>query len=506
MLGLGSGVTLGSALTHGIERADVLEISPEVVQASRFFEPENGAALRDPRTRLIIGDGRTHILRSRARYDAIISEPSNPWMAGIAALFTREFFEAAKARLTPGGVLCQWAHTYDISGDDLKSIVATFTAVFPDATLWLVGDGDVLLIGSNQPLLAQVAALPARLAARSGAAANLAGVGVKDAFALTSLLIAEGPGVVAYSSGARLQTDDHAPVEFTGPRAVFSRGGPDNSAALRALAAERPVPAAVEARRTASAASWRDRGWMLYEASAPGAAWADFETAVRLNPRDARALDGLVRAAAVTGRQDQTLRALQTAAAPVDHLEAQVALSRLLASGGRVDEAARVAFTMVERQPSNVAALEQLASVLADVGDRERLLPVVTRLRAVAPTADATRYYAASLLFMEGRTELAIGEARALVTGNPTHAKGYNLLGAALATAGRRDEAREAFQASLRADPRDPSAYTNLALLELEGGNPAAGMQRLAEALTLDPSSPAAREAFDRELARAPRR
>jgi Flp pilus assembly protein TadD len=107
---------------------------------------------------------------------------------------------------------------------------------------------------------------------------------------------------------------------------------------------------------------------------------------------------------------------------------------------------------------------------------------------------------------MDGRAEQAVGEARTLVTGNPTHAKGYNLLGAALATLGRRDEAREAFQASIRVDPRDPSTYTNLALLELEGGNQTAGLQRLAEALTLDPASPAAREAFTREIARAPRR
>ncbi len=506
VLGLGSGVTLGSALTHPIERADVLEISPEVVEASRFFEPENGAALRDLRTRLILGDGRTHILLGREKYDAIISEPSNPWMAGIAALFTREFFEAAKARLTPGGVLCQWAHTYDISGDDLKSIVGTFATVFPDATLWLVGNGDILLIGSNQPLVDQVAALPERLAARAQAAANLAGVGAKDAFALTSLLIAEGAGIEAFSRGAPLQTDDHAPVEFTGPRAVFSRGGADNSAGLRALAAERPVAVAVEARRQASGAAWRDRGWMLFEASAPAAAWADFETAVRLDPRDTRALEGLVRAAGLAGKQGETLRTLQNAAAPLEHLEAQVALSRFLASGGRIEDAARVAFSAAERQPSSVPALEQLASVLADVGDRERLLPVVSRLRAIAPTADATRYYSASLLFMEGRTDPAIGEAQALVTANPTHAKGYNLLGAALATTGRRDEAREAFQASLKADPRDPSTYTNLALLELEGGNRSAGLQRLAEALTLDPTATAAREAFDRELARPPGR
>lgn len=502
VLGLGSGVTLGSALTHGLERADVLEISPEVVQASRFFDPENGGALRDPRTRLLVGDGRTHIRLARTTYDTIISEPSNPWMAGIAALFTREFFEAAKARLSPGGVLCQWAHTYDISADDLKSIVATFAAVFPDGTLWLVGDGDVLLIGSNGALTDAIAALPGRLAARPEVVANLATVGVRDAFALTSMLIADGPGLRAYAGSARLQTDDYAPVEFTGPRTVFSRGGVDNAAALKALAAEHPVAAAVEARKSATSAEWRNRGWMLLDASAAVSAWSDFESAVRLDPRDVRALDGLIRAGGLGNRAGDTARVLTELSADPTHVEAQVALSRLLASTGQLDRAAQVAFAAAERQPSNLPVLEQLASIVADAGDRERLLPVVVRMRTLAPTADATRYYSASLLFMEGRTEMAVAEVRGLLGANPTHAKGLNLLGAALATLGRRDEAREAFTASLKVDPRDPSAYQNLALLELEGGNTTAALRRFAEVLTLDPTSSAARDAFQRELAR----
>ena len=151
ILGLGSGVTLGSALTHGLERAVVLEISPEVVEASRFFEAANHRALQNPATRLVVGDGRTHLLLGDEQYDVIVSEPSNPWMAGIASLFTQEFFEVAKSRLAPGGVLCQWAHTYDISDADLRSIVATFLSVFPNGTLWLVGEADVLLIGSTEP-------------------------------------------------------------------------------------------------------------------------------------------------------------------------------------------------------------------------------------------------------------------------------------------------------------------------------------------------------------------
>ena len=403
-------------------------------------------------------------------------------------------------------MLCQWAHTYDISAQDLRSIVGTFTSVFPDATLWLVGDGDVLLVGSNGPLAPQVAALPERWAARPEAAADLASVGARDPFAVISLLVAEGQAVSRFAGTAPLQTDDYAGVEFSGPRAVFSRGGADNTAALRALAAEQPVPAVTAARRAASAASWRDRGWMLYNASATRPAWADFDTAVRADPTDARAFDGLVRAGAAASLQNETLGVLRELAAPVERIEAQIALSRFLAGSGAVEDAGRVAFAAVERQPSHVGALEQLASVLADVGDRERLQPVVARLRAVAPTADPTRYYTATLLFMEGRTDLAIGEARLLAAANPTHAKAQNLLGAALATSGQRDLAREAFLTSLRIDPRDPATYTNLALLELEGGNRSAGVQRLAEALTLDPSASVARDAFARESARAPAR
>ena len=124
VVGLGSGVTAGAALTHPLERLEIIEISPEVVEASRLFDPYSGKPLSDPRTRLIVGDARTHFTlqrRDSSLYDVIISEPSNPWMAGVAALFTREFFEASSARLAPGGIICQWAHTYDISDADLRA-------------------------------------------------------------------------------------------------------------------------------------------------------------------------------------------------------------------------------------------------------------------------------------------------------------------------------------------------------------------------------------------------
>ena len=280
VIGLGSGVTVGSALAPGtVRRADVIEISPEVVDASRFFDRESGAPLSRPGVRLIVGDGRSHLLLTPQRYDVIVSEPSNPWMAGVATLFTREFFEAARARLKPGGLLCQWAHTYDISRDDLQSIVRTFASVFPEGTLWMAG-GDLLLIGPRDGAVAsRMTAIEA--GARQGtAAALLADVGIAEGtapFALLSLFVG-GPGELArFGGGARIQTDDHTALEYSAPRGIYGRSKEDNAAAIRALGAEQP-PAVRDAFTRATDAAWTSRGQMELKAQAFPAAYGRSST------------------------------------------------------------------------------------------------------------------------------------------------------------------------------------------------------------------------------------
>ena len=494
ILGLGSGVTLGSALTHPLDEVVAIEISPEVVDASRFFEAENHGALHNPKTRLVVGDGRTHLLMGRQRYDVIISEPSNPWMAGIASLFTREFFEAARDRLTPDGVLCQWAHTYDISSEDLRSIVATFLSVFPHGTMWMVGDADVLLIGSAEPLDARMAGLAAAWQ-RPGVAADLSTVGARSPFALLSLFVAQGPALARWVGDARLQTDNHARLEFSGPRAIVGRSRDDNAAALRDLARQAPPPAAVAAARAgATGADWRDRGLMLLKADGPRPAYADFVRAIEADPDDGAALDGLVRAAEPS-EQVTGARALLTriASQPARH-PAKLALSRLLASQGAFEEAMRIPMGLLRDDAGDLPALDQLASVLADVGDADRLAPVVAQLLLRDPASAGAHYYSATLSFLRERPDQALHAARRAVGLDAGHAKAHNLIGASLATMGRRDEARQAFLTSLSVDPRDPATYTNLATLELQAGHVDLARRYLAEALTLDPTSESARQ------------
>lgn len=494
ILGLGSGVTLGSALTHPIEAATVLEISPEVVDASRFFTAENHGALNDPRTRLIVGDGRTHLMLGRESYDVIVSEPSNPWMAGIASLFTREFFDGAKARLAPGGILCQWAHTYDISNDDLRSIVATFLTAFPDGSMWMVGDADVLLIGATGSLDERVTGVAAAWQ-RPGVAADLASVGAVDPFAVTSLFVAQGEALRAWTTGAPLQTDDRSRLEFSGPRNIFGLSRDDNAAALRELAAGSPRPPAVTAAEAAATAkNLRDRGVMFLRSDAHRPAYADFARALDMEPNDPASLDGLVRAAAALTRIDDAKAMLTRLASVPTNTAAKLALSKVLASQGAVDEAARIPLGVLQSDSGNVPALEQLASILSDTGDATRLEPVVARLVAEAPKSTWAHYYAGSLFFMQNRLDLAAQAARNAVSLDPGNAKAHNLLGACLASMGQADAARAAFEASLKADAREPGTYVNLATLELQAGNRQRALQYYAEALTVDPMSQSARE------------
>ena len=501
ILGLGSGVTVGSALTHGLSRAVVLEISPEVVEASHAFDHVNHRPLADPRTRLVVGDGRTHLLLADETYDVIVSEPSNPWMAGIASLFTREFFEIAKARLAPGGVLCQWAHTYDISDADLRSIVATFLSVFPDGTLWLVGEADVLLVGSTEPLTGRLAGVHDAWR-RPGVAEDLASVGARSPLAILSSFIADGAALKAWAGNAPLQTDDLARLEFSGPRSVFGAASSDNARALQDLAASAPRPPAIaEATASASPADWRDVAEMLYRADAYARALELFTRVLERAPRDRQALDGLMRAATPLGRTGYARETLRRLAADPVNDDAKLALSRLLASEGAWEDSARIPLGMVKSQPANLGAVEQLASIFSDAGDAERLAPAVARLRAEALGRASTHYYSAALAYLQQRPDIAIREAEAALAIDPGHARAQNVLGAALAGLGERDRARAAFRASLTLDPRDPATYSNLAALEMEAGNLSAARRLFAEALILDPANSVARDGLARAQA-----
>lgn len=218
VIGWGSGMTTGAVLSHQVEQVDAFEIEPALVQASRFFEPDNGRPLEDPRLRLVVGDARTQLRRGRGAYDLIISGPSSRWLTGVANLFTHEFFETATARLAPDGLISQWFPLYGMSEDSTRSLIATFRAVFPHALVFQ--DRDLILLGSRQPIRFSFARMR-RLFEQPAIKESLSKGFIAYPADLLVRLSLDERGTETFSRGAGLNTDDNMRLELAAPRSLY---------------------------------------------------------------------------------------------------------------------------------------------------------------------------------------------------------------------------------------------------------------------------------------------
>jgi spermidine synthase len=219
VVGLGSGATVAAALRHPIRSVDVVELLPAVVEASGFFEEATGPWRNDPRVKVSISDARTHARFTSRRYDVIAAEPSNLWLSGMAALFTREQFQRYRDLLNPGGVVCQWVHAYRLPRADFAAVLATFRSVFPACTLWEVSiGGDYLLVGATgDPPEAEGFRRRFDVPAVTD---HLRRWGIPSADALLRDWIGGPPMIEGLSRNAREITDDDCHVEYTAPRGL----------------------------------------------------------------------------------------------------------------------------------------------------------------------------------------------------------------------------------------------------------------------------------------------
>lgn len=220
VIGQGSGITLGAVEQFPVEKINLVEISPSVIEGSRFFDPFNHHALDDRRLTLKLEDGRNHIALSGDTYDVIVSEPSNPWISGVGALFTVNFFELLKERLNPGGIACIWVHT-NMSPNSFKSIIRSFSKEFPFVSMWesIAGD-DYLLIGSEKEYGLSYEKARQYLS-NEVVGRDLRRIGINNVPDLLSLMIMSREKLLEFSASVPLHTDDNSLLEFNAPKYVY---------------------------------------------------------------------------------------------------------------------------------------------------------------------------------------------------------------------------------------------------------------------------------------------
>jgi spermidine synthase len=160
IVGFGGGNTLRAALGTKVDEVRIVELEPAMVDAVSSFRGGAFPALEDPRTTLVIGDARNVLLVDDRKYDVIASQPSHPWVAGAGNLFTREFFEIARSRLNPGGIHSQWVSLFGLDATSLQSILRAFFQTYVHGyCLVLKETGDLLMLGSNEPVTVDFAAV-----------------------------------------------------------------------------------------------------------------------------------------------------------------------------------------------------------------------------------------------------------------------------------------------------------------------------------------------------------
>jgi spermidine synthase/tetratricopeptide (TPR) repeat protein len=208
----GTGQTTGAAGLHPlVESVDSLELSASVINAGRVFAKENEQALDNPKINFIIQDGRNHLLTTRKLYDVITSEPPPPRTAFTVNLYTRQYYELQKKHLKPGGISAQWVPLHSQGEKEVAMHFGTFRSVFPYTMGWMPVAGEMLLIGSNQPIRVDFEKLKTRLQEPVVKKA-LADIEIPNIFAFLSNIWFLDEQVQALGKG--LITDNHPAIEF----------------------------------------------------------------------------------------------------------------------------------------------------------------------------------------------------------------------------------------------------------------------------------------------------
>lgn len=352
VIGLGTGSTAGwLAAVPSIERVDAIELEPAVLHVADKCAAVNHAALLNPKLHVTLGDGREVMLTARQKYDVVVSEPSNPYRAGVAGLFTREYYQSIDQRLAPGGIFLQWVQTYEIDDRTIQIVYRTLGSVFENIESWETEAGDLLLAASHQPVRYNAEALRTRLAQepfRSALLAAWRADGLEDFFShyVGNETLAQA---MQHLFPGPLNTDDRTLMEF----AVARRSGRTDGfqmSNLRGITHETRVdrPRVVEGEID----------------------WSRVDDA-RLSMYASLYQSESIRAALTTGQQSR-------AAAFHSYLigDLQGALTQWRAQG---------------KHPETFLELMLVAECLATQGDSDAL-PYIDRLSAIAPVeAEAVR-------------------------------------------------------------------------------------------------------------------
>jgi spermidine synthase len=221
-IGFGAGVSAGTFTRYpGIQKITICEIEPVIPPTStRYFAKQDYDVMHNPRTHIVFDDARHYILTTTDKFDVIASDPLDVFVKGTAAIYSKEYFEAVKQHLNPGGFFTLYVPLYESDVPTIKSEFATFFDVFPDATIWInTRDGrgyDMVFLGQDGPLKINLDELQQRLERPDYApvAESLREIEIASSVDLMTTYIAQRSDLAAWLEGAEINRDRDLRLEY----------------------------------------------------------------------------------------------------------------------------------------------------------------------------------------------------------------------------------------------------------------------------------------------------
>ncbi|HTR97543.1 MAG TPA: fused MFS/spermidine synthase [Candidatus Acidoferrales bacterium] len=440
VIGQGSGITLGAVLAAGAGETDLAEIERAVIDGSHFFQAPGHDPLDDPRVHVFLEDGRVVLSHTRTRYGLIVSEPPNPWLAGVNNLFTLDFYRLVRKRLEPGGVFAQWIQLYEISPETFRSILAAFLQVFPHGQAFIASSrADLVLVASDRARTLSLARLRAPQVKAELARAKLLGPEAVAAF-----WIAPFESLRTLADHPVLNRDDRPIVEYRAPRDLIAmsrtvQGGPPPLVAL--------LPHGHWPDARVMFAAWSEESW--FDARARQLARSGYFDPARDVAADARAA-GL---ASLADRLRASVDAEQVGQA----LGVLVGRAHEAAEGGRSGDARELLSQATLLAPRNGRVWVLLADQQRELGAPDSALVSLARAVAVGTTEERrdARLMAGLIEIQRGHLAAAVGHFTAARTLDPRNALAWAFEARARLDAGDRAGAEAAVRRGLVVAPGD---------------------------------------------------
>ena len=494
VLGLASGMTAGEALLYPVRQLDVLEINDQVIKAAGLFSPWNNGCLTNPRARIIAQDGRNHLELTNEKYDVIISEPSNPWMAGLANLFTLDYFKTVRNRLNGDGIFIQWTNAYDMDWGSFAMIGRTFAEVFPDGMLIrTISSSDFLLVGfqGKKSLDLKTAEKNIAYAGKSG------NVTIRDPRAIFNLIVTED--LKGFFGPGPLHTDNRPHLEFAAPRNLGRSNGSTDDRVRNNGWLSGETKEIVESNKNMDPAL--DRLELMTAGFSPPFSDIDLGNATGVQiERYHGILNDYCSEEYVTDydifpdtdlrkrcAQIQANRIRDHLASAHDDSQAYYSLALAVKVIGDTSEEVDALHKAISLNPSYYDAHMELGAVLGSQGKLEEAVAQFSEALRIKPDSAEAHNNLGNVLADHGRASEAAGHFRKALEIEPDFAKAHNNLGSVMADQGETESAVYHFSEALKIDPEYAAAHDNLGRVYSGQGRFEDALSHLYEALRIAP-------------------